>query len=78
MAGRKLRGPHFVVGTGGVAVLPDIGDVERMRDHSGADFFSEEAVKQVFIERQRALGKNRVAELLEFLHDFVIQTGSWW
>src|ERR1700704_3327269 len=75
MARRELGGPDLVIGTGGVASLPHVRDVERMLDYAGANFFSEEALQQVLIERKCALRKNRVPELLEFVEDFVVQSG---
>jgi hypothetical protein len=42
-------------------------------DHPGADFFAEEPLQHVLIQRKSALREDRVTELLELLHDFVVQ-----
>ena len=34
----KLRRPHLVIGAGGVAVLPYVADIERMRNNAGTHF----------------------------------------
>src|ERR1700677_722674 len=45
-----------------------------MGDEPGAYFVAKQAIEYVLIDRKRALGENRIAELLEFLHDLVVQT----
>ena len=40
VSGCELRSPHFVVGACGVAILPDVADVERMGDQAGANHAS--------------------------------------
>src|SRR5215475_10339920 len=75
MSCRKLSRPDLVVGTGGIAVLPDIADIERMRNHSSPNLVTEKTIEQIFVQRQRALREDRIAELLELLHDLVIQSG---
>src|ERR1700741_3167909 len=75
MPSRKLGRPDLVVGAGGVASLPHVGDIERMLDYTGAHLFSEQALQQVLVERERALRKDRVAELLKLVQNFVIQSG---
>ena len=44
-----------------------------MRDHPGAHFVAEQALQHILIQRQRALREDRIAELLELFHDFVVQ-----
>ena len=46
-----------------------------MGDEPGAHFVSEEAVEHILVQRQRALREDRIAELLELLHDLVVQAG---
>src|SRR5271165_3141549 len=75
MARGELGRPDLVIGAGGVAGLPYVSDIEWMLDHAGADFFSKQALQQVFVEWQRTLRKDRVAELLELVEDFVVQAG---
>jgi len=74
MPRRKLRCPHLVVGAAGVRVLPGIADVQRVTDYPGAHFVAEETLQHVFIQRQRVLGKDGIAQLLELFHDLVIQS----
>jgi hypothetical protein len=42
-------------------------------DNAGANFLAEQALEHVFIQRQRILRKDGIAQLLELLHDFVIE-----
>ena len=51
----ELCSPHLMIGAGGVAVLPNIADVQRMCDDAGAYFLSKEAVEQILIQGQCAL-----------------------
>jgi len=51
----KLRGPHLVIGAGGVAVLPNVADIQRMGDQAGAHLFPEKTVEQILVEWQGAL-----------------------
>ena len=51
MARRKLRRPHFVIRAGGVAILPYVADIQRMRDQAGADLVAEQPFQKVFIQR---------------------------
>src|SRR6266496_388458 len=75
MARRELCRPDLVVRARGICVLPDIADVERVLDAARADLFAEESVEQVLIERQEALREDRIAELLELVHDLVVDAG---
>ena len=50
MTSGELRRPHLVVGAGGVAILPDIADVERMGDESGAHLVAKQAIQQILID----------------------------
>jgi hypothetical protein len=45
-----------VIGAGGVAVLPDVADIQRMCNQAGAHLLAKEAVEQILIERQGASG----------------------
>jgi hypothetical protein len=47
-----------------------------MLDHTGANLFSEQALQQVLIELESALRKDRIAELLELVQNFVVQSGT--
>src|SRR5579883_137792 len=69
----ELRGPHFVIRAGGIGVFPNIGNIQRMLDHAGANLFAEQPIEQILVHRQSALRKNRITELLKLLHNFVIQ-----
>ena len=73
MPRRKLRRPDFVVGAAGIRVLPGVADIERAADHAGADFLAEQAFQHIFVERQRVLREDRIAELLELVENLVIQ-----
>ena len=73
MPRRELRRPHLVVGAARVRVLPHVLDIERMLDGPALDILGEQPLHKVLVERQRALRENRVAELLEFFQDLVIQ-----
>src|SRR5581483_3498566 len=46
-----------------------------MADDAGANFVAEQALQQVFIEGKRVLRKDRIAELLELVHDLVVEAG---
>ena len=46
-----------------------------MLDHPGPNLVAEQALQQVFVQRQRALRKDRVAELLKFVENFMVQAG---
>src|SRR6202042_3666489 len=73
MARRKLRCPNFVVGAARVGILPSVSDVERTGNDAGANFFAEQALKEVVVKRQRVLREDRVAELLELVENFVVE-----
>jgi hypothetical protein len=75
MPGCKLRRPYLVVGARRIAVLPNIADIQRMRDQPRSDLIAEQAVQYVLVDRQRALREHRISQLLELLHDLVVQ--SW-
>ncbi len=75
MPSRELRRPDFVVGAAGVGILPGIADVERVTDDSGPHFVAEQPLQHVFVERQRVLREDRIAQLLELFHDLVIEAG---
>ena len=49
MTRSKFCGPYLMVGAGGVTILPDVADVQRMGDHSSANLIAKEAVEQVFV-----------------------------
>src|SRR5215468_3481431 len=72
---RELRRPDLLVGAGGVGVLPDVAYIQRVRYRSCLHFFAEKTVEQVFVGGKKTLREHWVAELLKFLHDFVIQAG---
>ena len=65
----KLCGPDFVVGTGGKSVFPDIGDIQRRADDSGAHFIAKQAIQELRIKRQQRLRKDGIAQPLQFLED---------
>src|SRR5215469_3799554 len=44
-----------------------------MADHALANVVAEETLKEVLVDRQRVLRKDRVAEFLELVEDLVIQ-----
>ena len=44
-----------------------------MPDDPGPDFVPEDPIQEVRVDRQRVLRKDRVAELLEFIQDAVVQ-----
>src|SRR5580658_3225702 len=46
-----------------------------MTDNSGPNFFAEQTLEQIFVERQSILRKDGISQLLELLHNFVIQAG---
>ena len=46
-----------------------------LADHAGAHFLAEQPLQQVFVQRQRVLREDRIAELLELIQDLVIQAG---
>src|SRR5438128_2622803 len=50
-----------------------VSDVQWAADHPGAHFFAKQPLQQVFIKRQSILREDGIAELLEFIHDFVIE-----
>src|ERR1700745_3871731 len=75
MARCKLGRPDLVICTGGIGVLPHVSNIEWILDYARANFVTEQPVKNVFVDRQRALREDRIAELLELLHDFVIYAG---
>jgi hypothetical protein len=43
-----------------------------MSDNAGPNFLAEQALQQVFVERQGVLRKDGIAQLLELFHNFVI------
>ncbi len=75
MTRRELGGPDLVVGTGRVGGLPNIANVQRVADYTGAHFLAEQPLQQVFIQRQRALREDRVTQLLELFRNFVVDAG---
>src|SRR5580704_2636805 len=75
MTGGELGRPNFVVGAAGIGILPRVGNVERMADHSSANFVAEQPFQEVFVERQSVLREDGIPKLLELLYDFVIETG---
>src|SRR5579885_3296547 len=72
MARDVFGGPDLAARIFRIRVLPDVLDVHRVRDFAALDFFAEQAPEYVVIERQRVLSKNRIAELLEFFHNLVV------
>ena len=75
MPRRELGRPDLVVRAGRITVLPDVGNIERMRDESRPHFVSEEPVENIVVDGQRALREDRVAQLLKLFHDLVVQAG---
>jgi hypothetical protein len=70
-----LRGPDLAAGVLAVAVLPNVVDGQRSGAFAGFDFGPEEAPDDVVVDGQAILREYRVAELLEFFQDLVIDTG---
>ena len=75
MSGGELCRPHLVVRARRVAVLPDVLDLQRAADRACPDLVPEQPFEKVLVERQGALREHRIAKLLEFLEDFVVQPG---
>ena len=70
----KLRRPYFVICAAGIRIFPSIADAQRMTDHPSAHLVAEQPLQHVIIQRQRVLGEDGIAQLLELLHDLVIQS----
>ncbi len=75
MARSELGGPDFLVGVLGVAVLPDIRDIEGILDKSGVDIRLEERPHEVIVDRQRVDRQHRIAEFLQLVRDLVVHAG---
>src|SRR6266511_4265573 len=73
MARRKFRGPKFVVGARRTGNLPHVGDRQCGGNRPFRNLSAEETFEQVRIERQVALRKDRIAELLERVEDSLVQ-----
>ena len=67
MPRREFCRPELVGAVGGEGVLPDVADIQRVRDDSLPDFLAEQALEQILIQRERALRKDRIAALLQFV-----------
>ena len=75
MACREFGGPYFHIAAGRGGCFPHVGNVQRMADDAGAHFITKKALQQIFVQRERILGKHRISALLEFLQDAVVQAG---
>src|SRR4029453_17223455 len=73
MPRRELRRPDLMVRAGGVAVLPDVLDLQRASDHARPYLVAKQPLEEILVEWERALREDRIAELLELLEDFVVQ-----
>src|SRR5882757_9173566 len=56
----ELCSPHLMIVAGGVAVLPDVADIQRMRNQASAHLLPEKTVEQILVERQGALREDGI------------------
>src|SRR5258708_22545706 len=72
MASDVLGGPYLAAGVLAVAVFPHVVDGQRVRRFARKHVLAEEAPDHVVVDGQAVLREYRIAELLEFLEDFVV------
>ena len=72
---RELRGPHFLRRVLAVAVLPGVANVHGVLDQAGLDVLLEQRKEDIVVDGQRLKRQDRIADLLEFLQDLVVDAG---